>query len=120
LRPYKFLKPLGKYPADTIWIRNGHEVLGASPTNFPMLFCRHDSPTSALDGSLPPSPATIKRFIGRIKVMEDLFDWLQNSDEPRVYLYGKGGSGKSTIAFEFAQLLRTFGSELVRVRLKTR
>jgi hypothetical protein len=113
LRPYKFLKPSGKYAANTIWIRNGHEVLAASPANFPMLFCRHDSPTSALDGSLPPSPATIKRFIGRVKVMEDLFDWLQNSDEPRVYLYGKGGSGKSTIAFEFAQLLRTFGSELV-------
>lgn len=116
-RPYKFLRPIGKYPASTIWIRSGHEVVEASPVNFPMLFCRsiktqYDSLPPALDGSLPRSPATLKRFIGRIKVMDELFDWLQNSDEPRVYLYGKGGSGKSTIAFEFAQLLHGFGAEL--------
>jgi Putative DNA-binding domain len=117
IRPYKFLRSVGRYPANTIWVRSGHEVVEASPVNFSMLFCRslktqYDSVPPVLDGSLPPSPATLKRFIGRIKVMEDLFDWLQNSDEPRVYLYGKGGSGKSTIAFEFAQLLQIFGSDL--------
>jgi Cdc6-like AAA superfamily ATPase len=69
--------------------------------------------TPCTGGSLPQSPATLKRFIGRVKVMDDLFHWLQNSDEPRVYLYGKGGSGKSTIAFEFAQLLKSFGSALM-------
>lgn len=117
VRPYKFLRALAKYPANIIWVRSGHEVIEASPIHFPMLFCRsqnaqYDTLPPLLDGSLPPSPATLKRFIGRVKVMEDLFDWLQNSDEPRVYMYGKGGSGKSTIAFEFAQLLQSFGSEL--------
>ena len=41
-----------------------------------------------------------------------MFNWLENSDEPRTYLWGKGGSGKSTIAFEFANLLKSFGSEV--------
>ena len=107
---------LGKYEAGIIWVRHGHEVTQATPAHFPILFYRAtdvnvDVVTAELDGSLPPSPATLKRFIGRIKVIEDLFNWLQNSDEPRTYLYGKGGSGKTTIAYEFATLLKSFGSE---------
>jgi hypothetical protein len=117
IRPFKFRRSLGRYLANVIWIRTGHQVLEASPANFPMLFCRsqnidQDGLPPVLDGSLPPSPATLKRFIGRTKVIEDLFDWLQTSDEPRVYLYGKGGSGKTTIAFEFAQLLKSYGSNI--------
>ena len=100
-----------------IWVRSGHEVTQATPAHFPILLCQAsdvnvDAVPAELGGSLPPSAATLKRFIGRIKVIEDLFNWLQNSDEPRTYLYGKGGSGKSTIAYEFATLLKSFGSEI--------
>ena len=117
VRPYKFKRKCGKYSQNITWVRNGHEIIQATSANFPLIFCRGldsnaDGLNTELDGSLPPSPATLKRFIGRFSVIEDLFDWLDNSDEPRTYLYGKGGSGKSTVAFEFAQLLKSFGSEL--------
>ena len=57
-------------------------------------------------GSLPAAPTTVKRFVGRTAVLDRLFQWLQTSDEPRTFLYGKGGSGKTTIAYEFARLVR--------------
>src|SRR5260370_23301075 len=41
-----------------------------------------------------------------------LFNWLYNSDEPLVYLYGKGGSGKTTIAHEFASVVKRFGADI--------
>ncbi|MBO0733560.1 MAG: hypothetical protein J2P49_04435, partial [Methylocapsa sp.] len=44
--------------------------------------------------------------------MDNLFAWLQSSDEPRIFLFGKGGSGKTSIAYEFAKLIRHNGGEL--------
>lgn len=113
-RPLSFRKTIGKYQAGVLWVRRGHEVVEATPRDFPVLFCRvgndqADDGAGELDGSLPPNPATIKRFVGRVPVISRLFDWLQNSDEPRTYLHGKGGSGKSTIAFEFARLVKDYG-----------
>ena len=112
--PLRFQKSIGKYHAGALWVRRGHEVVEATPRDFPVIFCRAgndqvNDDASELDGSLPPNPATIKRFVGRVHVVSKLFDWLQNSDEPRTYLHGKGGSGKSTIAFEFARLVKDYG-----------
>ena len=45
----------------------------------------------------------MKEFIGRSKVMDCLWNWLVHDEEPRTFLFGKGGSGKSAIAFEFAK-----------------
>jgi hypothetical protein len=116
VRPYRFSKNAGKYASNIVWIRRGHEVHEATPADFPMLFCRSsiaiEDVSNELEGSLPPRPTTIKRFIGRERVIEDLFSWLEDSDEPRTYLWGKGGSGKSTIAFEFAHILKSYGSEV--------
>lgn len=119
--PVRFSKKIGKYPEGKIWLRKNYEVVESAPGDFPVLFCRAGSDIAALepieiDGSLPPSPAKIKRFVGRVHVMDQLFNWLQNSDEPRTYLYGKGGSGKSTIAFEFARLLKEYGASLKAYR----
>jgi hypothetical protein len=98
-------------------VRNNHEVVQATPRDYPVLFCRAGNPldeATAIDvqGSLPPSPTTLKRFVGRLEVMDKLFDWLHSSDEPRNFLFGKGGSGKTSIAYEFAKLLRNSGGEL--------
>ena len=63
-----------------------------------------DIPTDVIQ-SLPASPATVKEFIGRFEVMDRLWNWLVDDDDPRTFLFGKGGSGKSTIAFEFAKMV---------------
>jgi len=115
--PYRFKKRIGNYLPGTIWVRSGHEVRAAEPTHYPVVFCRA-RPTELgearpLDGSIPPSPATLKqRFVGRTEVLDRLFHWLESSDEPRTYLHGKGGSGKTTIAYEFARLIREHGDRL--------
>jgi hypothetical protein len=67
---------------------------------------------NGVSGWLPPSPATIKRFIGRLETIDSIFRWLKKSDEPRIFLYGKGGSGKTTIAYEVAKVLRFSGSKV--------
>jgi hypothetical protein len=116
-RPLRFLTKINTYPAHTIWMRSGHEVLQATPTNYPVLFCRAGNPLDEVNaqdvqGSLPPSPSTLKRFVGRLEVIDNLFFWLHSSDEPRTFLFGKGGSGKTSIAYEFAKLIRNSGSEI--------
>jgi hypothetical protein len=98
-------------------MRSGHEVVQATPTHYPVLFCRAGNPLDEanaqdVQGSLPPSPTTLKRFVGRLEVMDKLFSWLHSSDEPRTFLFGKGGSGKTSIAYEFAKLIRNSGGEL--------
>lgn len=113
--PYRFSTPVGPYAAGVIWVRDGHEVVKAMPRHYAALFCRSDDLLASegpneLGGSLPPSPTTLKRFVGRTEVMDRLFDWLASSDEPRMFLYGKGGSGKTAIAYEFAKLLKEHGS----------
>lgn len=45
-------------------------------------------------------------------MLDQLFHWLEASDEPRTYLHGKGGSGKTTIAYEFARLVKENGGSL--------
>jgi ABC-type oligopeptide transport system ATPase subunit len=107
-KPVVFIKKQSGYAAGIIWVRSGHEVTKAEPQHYANLFLSNKR--DSVEGSIPPSTAQIKRFIGRVEAMSELFDWLQNSDEPRTYLYGKGGSGKTTIAREFARLIRSFGS----------
>ena len=105
MQPVQFRKSLGQYSADIIWVRQSHEVIEAEPRHIGLLYCRTHDPEEGSDdvsveGGLPPSPATIKRFVGRVATIDNVFHWLKLSDEPRTFLYGKGGSGKTTIAYE--------------------
>ena len=114
-RPFRFKKGVEKYPAGIFWVRDGHEVVRATPAHYPMLFCRSqagssEANTADVAGSLPPSPTTLKRFVGRSSVLDHLFAWIILADEPRTFLHGKGGSGKTSIAYEFAKLLKEHGS----------
>lgn len=114
--PTRFLQTLGKYRRNTIWVRQNNEVLAAEPRHVPMLYCRtttqiNVNEESGLSGGLPPSPATIKRFVGRLTTIDSIFRWLKLSDEPRTFLYGKGGSGKTTIAYEVAKVLKLEGAQ---------
>jgi len=112
--PIRFNQKLDKYLPGDLWIRDGHEVVRVAPKHFPIIFCRSeplisDDIDSDISGSLPPSPTTIRKFVGRSEVLDQLFEWLATSDEPRKFLYGGGGSGKTAIAYEFAKLIHEHG-----------
>lgn len=119
-RPVRFSQKISSYPENVIYFRQGHQVLVAKSQNLKLLYGHredygiYDSPEDdhRIPAQLPPSPATVKEFVGRTDVMDKLFTWLVESDEPRTYLYGQGGSGKSTIAHEFARILADQGATI--------
>lgn len=109
--PVRLKVNLDKYCAGCLWIRRGHEVLEAQSRDIPFLFSPRDSnllPERILS-YLPPSPSTIERFVGRVEILSVLLDWICNKDEPRKFIWGRGGSGKSTVAHEFCQIVRDYG-----------
>lgn len=107
--------------AGQVWVRHGAEVVEADSSDFTWLYgprndfgMDQEIPDSRIDAILPPSPSTIRKFIGRSEVLDRLFQWmLLDDNEPRVFLYGSGGSGKSTIAYEFARMVQLYGKELI-------
>lgn len=119
--PVKLSIDIGKYKADTLWLRKGHEVLEATSADLSLLYGARASygleanldEDFSIPAEIPPSPATIREFVGRVGVMDRLFSWLVEDDQPWIFLYGKGGSGKSTIAHEFACLIRREGRALL-------
>ncbi len=118
IMPLRFIKETAKHKANVIWVRQGHEVVAAEPRHLAMLYCRDDADRTQdeetdtyLSAGLPPSPATIKKFVGRMRTIDQVFRWLRSADEPRTFLYGKGGSGKTTIAYEVAKTIKLMGGE---------
>jgi len=117
VKPLRLRNGLGPYQAGMLWVRERHEVLEATPAHLPHLYSARLMPPSQDDGgqpmsihrSLPPSPATMHRFIGRPDLMRELWEWFVFGDQPRAYLHGPGGSGKSTLAFEFAKTMSDIG-----------
>ena len=107
--PVRFKQSLHGYRKDVIWVRSRHEVREAEAGDIPKLYIgsNGDSSGPTVSVSLPPSPATVREFIGRMDCIDRLFRWLKQSDQPRHFLYGKGGSGKSTIAFEIVKALKS-------------
>ena len=67
----------------------------------------------SIERLLPPSEATIREFIGRRDLMDTLWQWLVFDEEPRYFLYGRGGSGKSTIAYDFARRVSEHGGDII-------
>ncbi len=117
--PVRFGKVEGKFRPSQIFLRRSHETLEARSADLPFLFGRRqyqdmssdaESLSQPIRAILPPSPATMRTFVGRLLTLERLWNWLFQEDEPRLFLYGKGGTGKSTIAFEFARLVSQNGS----------
>ena len=107
--PIRNSKQMGKYRPGCIFHRQGHEVMQANSTTLPLLYMSRDDyglesdqqTRIPIERSMPPPTATMKEFIGRRDVMDRLWNWLIYDDDPRFYLYGRGGSGKSTIAYDF-------------------
>ena len=118
--PIRLQRKLDKYPQNILWVRDRHEVLEAAPRHLAQLYSDRSVLPSDQDGesgalvhrSLPPSPATIERFINRGVLLDQLWTWFVYSDQPRVYLHGPGGSGKSTLAHEFARQITDNGTNV--------
>ena len=115
-----FASSLDKYQKGVIWFRQDNEVVPAEPRHVPVLYLGASQSDRELElpvmlGQIPPNPATLKKFIGRLEVLDKLFHWLFSSDEPRLYLWGKGGSGKTAIAYEFARQIRKYGGNVNRI-----
>jgi hypothetical protein len=117
--PLRLKVAVGGYKSGVIWMRVGHEVIAPTSRDLPGLYSSREdfgiggeNALSPIEAALPPSPATLKEFIGRRDALDRLYTWLFSSDEPRVFLFGKGGSGKSTIAYEFARMVSESGGNI--------
>lgn len=115
--PAALKKKLDKFLPGTVWIRRGHEVLEASSRDTGFLFgpreLNTDDGAIKIPSYLPSRPSTIANFIGRVDTLSELFSWVSSEDEPRKFLWGRGGSGKSTVAYELAKIVRDFGQRIV-------
>ena len=111
--PVQLLTGIDKYELRTICLRQGHEVLEAESKDFWFIFSPRTSKDiykrEPIQYLLPPNPALIRNFIGRIDVLSELLNWVVEEDEPRKFLYGRGGSSKSTAAYEFSKIIRDNG-----------
>lgn len=117
--PVYFKKRVSKLDAGVVYLRRGAEAIRAKGADIPFLYGARETAFSekvekdhSVPSSLPPSPSTIQEFVGRFSVVEKVVDWLQQSRDPRLFLWGQGGSGKSTIAYECASLLSMNGASL--------
>jgi len=114
--PVRLSQDIANYSSKKIFLRRGAEVLDAKGTDLEYLYGNRSSPimqpsefhTSA-EAALPASPATLAEFVGRFSVIEDLWNWLVKTRDSRFFLWGAGGSGKSTIAYEFARIVASVG-----------
>ncbi|MGO7790846.1 ATP-binding protein [Rhizobium ruizarguesonis] len=117
--PIYTMKDVGDYKKGKIYLRRGAEVLTATGGDLSFLyghrasaFGEQETVDLSVPSSLPPSPATIEEFVGRFTVVERIIAWITASRDPRLFLWGQGGSGKSTIAYECATLLADSGGTL--------
>jgi hypothetical protein len=109
--PHMFVKSFPGYREGIIWVRRGSEVRAANADDIPIVYLNSDleSAIKSVPGQLPASPSTVRSFVGRMETINKIFRWFFESDEPRTFLWGKGGSGKSTIAHEVFKNIKEFG-----------
>lgn len=114
--PVYINKKIADYLPRKVYIRKGAEVLTAKGSDLQFLYGQRSSAflemedsSTAVPSSLPASPATIQEFVGRFRAIEKIVEWFEKSRDPRMFLWGQGGSGKSTIAYEAAVLFSENG-----------
>jgi hypothetical protein len=62
---------------------------------------------SPIDDTLPPPEVIVVGFVGREDELNQLRAWFAGPVLRRWLLAGDGGKGKSSLAYEFAQVIRT-------------
>jgi dephospho-CoA kinase len=115
----RFRVDAGPYKAAEIFVRENHEVIRATSADITELYTpRSDygllqgDTAKPIPSVLPQRPSFIRQFVGRTRVLDQLFTWFITKDETRTFLHGRGGSGKSTIAYEFASIISNHGGDI--------
>jgi hypothetical protein len=114
-------RAIHKQPEGVLWYRQAAEVLRARPETLPFLLSSrsHESRLSETltpfktVGAIPPNPAIVKQFVGRLSILHELYSWASSANDPIKFLTGKGGSGKTTIAYEFSKLIVGLDEEVI-------
>jgi hypothetical protein len=65
------------------------------------------SPKFYIENNLPDKSFICPVFVGRFKILEELWAWLADELQHSKVLAADGGKGKTSIAYEFCQLLIT-------------
>lgn len=119
LAPAILKKDIDKYKSGSVFLRFGPEVLLADSSKISFLFGPREfvetEQPNRLYHQLPGRPNTIAKFVGRVSLVSTLVNWITQEDEPRKFLWGDGGSGKSTVAYEFAKIFVDYGSTIKTV-----
>ncbi|WP_415904363.1 NB-ARC domain-containing protein [Neptuniibacter sp. QD48_55] len=66
-----------------------------------------------IDHDLPDKNFICARFIGRFEILNQLWSWLGDEFQYAKVLAGEGGKGKTSIAYEFCQLLAKSGASSI-------
>lgn len=68
-----------------------------------------EGPTGSITplSTLPPREEVYEQFVGRTTELEELWKWLADESSARWVLVGEGGKGKTTIAYQFADIVRS-------------
>lgn len=67
---------------------------------------------SLLDHNLPDRNFICPNFVGRVEIIQKLWAWLSDEFQYAKVLAGEGGKGKTSIAYEFCQLIASTGAPL--------
>lgn len=65
-----------------------------------------------IDHNLPDKNFICPEFIGRFEILQELWSWLADDFQYTKVLAADGGKGKTSIAYEFCQLIVKSGTEL--------
>lgn len=71
-----------------------------------------NSRKNIIDHNLPDRNFICPEFIGRFQILQELWSWLADDFQYTKVLAADGGKGKTSIAYEFCQLIIKSGTEL--------
>lgn len=66
---------------------------------------KESSAINIIEHNLPQRTSICKSFIGRVGIIESLWNWLDDDLNYSIVLAGEGGKGKTSIAYEFSSLV---------------
>ncbi|MBF6036211.1 ATP-binding protein [Pseudomonas sp. P155] len=91
--------------ADFEFLTSGRDLLA-------LLEGRFVKKINLLDHNLPDRNFVCPNFVGRVEIIQKLWAWLSDEFQYAKVLAGEGGKGKTSIAYEFCQLIASTGAPL--------